>query len=152
MHMHRDLLQTLLAMACVLPATAARGDVVVDMPAPPKTAEPAEEAETAAPRDQAEDTAASSAVPAASTAVQPSVGQIALARYARARRRPHDTYYVSSHSRFGGYYWPSYYWHWGPSYLGGWNYFWPGWTWGHWSFTVNCSEDNSESSGSSDPG
>ena len=108
MHMHRNLLRTLLAMACVLPATAARGDVVVDMPAPPKTAEPAEEAETAATADQAEDTAASSAVPAASAAVQPSVGQIALARYAWARRRPHDTYYVSSHSRFAGYYWPSY--------------------------------------------
>ena len=152
MHLHRNLLRMLLAMACILFSTAAFADVVVDMPAPPRTTRAAEEVKTPPPTDQATGTATGSPVQPSPDAARPTVGQIALARYARARRRPHDTYYISRYSRFGGYYWPYYYHYWGPYNLDGWNYFWPAWTWGHWSFTVNCKENNSGSSGSSGSG
>jgi hypothetical protein len=148
MRFYRNLLLSWLTVACVSPWTAVRADVVVDMPAPPKAADTAGEVEPTPAATPAADSAAGTAEQSGPGAAQPTVGQIALIRYARARSRPNNTYYVSGYSRFGGCYWPSHHWYWGPYNLGGLNFFWPGWTWGHWSFTVNCTQGDSESSGS----
>lgn len=152
MQLYRKIFLTWLALTVISPRSTILADVVVDMPAPPKASKPAQVAEPAPPADPAANSAASSTAPPGPVAAQPTVGQIALTRYARARRRPHDTYYIANYSRFGGYYWPYSHHYWGPYNLGGWNYFWPGWTWGNWTHSFNCNQSSSGSSGSSSSG
>jgi len=124
--MRRNDTWLLMLVAMMLPASAGKAQVVIDMPPPPAAkAAPAETAQAAPEEDEI------------------GVGEVALARYRYARSGARDTYfrlppYRGGYSYYGPYHaWDSWYIYPGRRYP----YLWGGYGWTWTNVTIHCPGD-----------